>query len=428
MTGALRIGLTGGIASGKSRVMRRLAAAGCVVIDLDLVARELMEPGGVAFAEVVTAFGEDILAKDGRIDRPALAARVFADPAARKRLDAIVHPHVRDEEARRASQAAEAEVIVTEAALLVEAGMHLRFDRLVVVHCSPQTQMMRLQERDGVSEEDARRRLSAQMPIDEKRAFAHLELDTEGLLAATDARADDLARHLRELAQKRRSASVELDPGRAVRGLRRGPQPGPRGLGPIRLLAEMGRQGGVEMAALAAILEPPAAGPWYRAARASEAAPYPVHLSGPVAALSLLRAPGDEEYAAGLMASVARLTHASPDAIGNAVSFVQAVCASWASPSAPVGMPSAALRWTSRARYWARASYEDRVTPVLAEVAARSSAARLREVCARELGEASLAALLRDEGGEPGTDDPGHLQVAEALGRLARAVTGPGRG
>ena len=173
----LKVGLTGGIASGKSHVLRRLAQAGFQTLDLDAVARDVMAPGGTAYADIVRAFGERILAADGAIDRKALGAHVFADAAARRRLEALVHPRIREAEARYLSAGAPDSVAVVDAALLVESGQHLRFARLVVVFCEPREQLRRLMARDGLTEADARARLDAQMPPGEKRRFGHFVVD-----------------------------------------------------------------------------------------------------------------------------------------------------------------------------------------------------------------------------------------------------------
>src|SRR5687767_5013435 len=187
-----------------------------------------MAPGQDAHAEVVAAFGPEILAADGSIDRRILGPRVFADPAARARLDAIVHPRVRAAEARLMSEGGTARVAVTDAALLVESGMHLRFDRLVVVHCDPGTQVARLMARDGLDEEAARSRLRAQMPAADKRRFAHLEIDSSGALEQTDARADAVA------AELSRVAAVDPPPAASLEGalaaIATGRADGPRGL------------------------------------------------------------------------------------------------------------------------------------------------------------------------------------------------------
>jgi dephospho-CoA kinase len=403
MTRLLRVGLTGGIASGKSRVMGRLAVAGFGVIDLDRLAQELMEPGQVAFDEVVAAFGRGILAPAGGIDRRALGALVFQDPEARRRLDAIVHPRVREEESRRAAALAGAGVVVTEAALLVEAGMHLRFDRLVVVHCAPETQLRRLRERDGLGADDARRRLEAQMPIGEKRRFAHLEVDTEGAPEDTDALADALAVALRSLGRERGTGG---------------------GLDPAGLLAAIARSGGIELEVLRGLLHPPAAPPWYRAARPAEGAPHPVCLTGPLAAWSLLRAPGDPEYLASAMASLTRLTHRDPDAVGNACLLGLVVSAAWSNPLlAGPDLLAGALAYGGEARRWAGAEFEDRVSPALRSAWSGDGAAA-RDAFGRAFGEPALAGLLLGRGSVE-ADATAVREVREGLDRLARAISGP---
>jgi dephospho-CoA kinase len=201
----LRVGLTGGIACGKSHVLRELEARGCQAIDLDKVAHDMLEPGAPGFAPVVATFGRDILGPDGRIDRKQLGARVFGDAAALARLNAIVHPLVRLEEEHRvlALEAVQAELVVTDAALLVEAGLLLHYDRLVVVHCAPSQQLERLMARDGLTSAAAQARIAAQLPLLEKRRFAHLEIDTSSSLAASEAAAHALAAELHALARQR---------------------------------------------------------------------------------------------------------------------------------------------------------------------------------------------------------------------------------
>jgi dephospho-CoA kinase len=306
----LRVGLTGGIACGKSHVLRRLAARGLATVDLDRVAHAVTAPGGAAHADVVAAFGEAVLGPGGAVDRKALGALVFADRAARERLEALVHPRVREEEARLAA-AAEAggrPLLVSDAALLVEAGAHLRFDRLVVVHCAPDEQLRRLVARDRLGEDAARRRIAAQMRIEEKRGFAHRELDTSGSVEETDAAADVLAEDLLRAASARRTFDEASE--RRLRALvSASPGTGPRGLVPAVLLEEAARAGGLELGRLARRLSPPAEGPWYRAARPGERAPWPELLAPAIAAWSL-GAGMDEEWLASAAASVARLTHA----------------------------------------------------------------------------------------------------------------------
>ena len=294
--------------------MRRLAAAGLGTLDLDAVSREVMAPGGAAYSDVVGAFGPAILASDGSVDRKRLGELVFADPDARARLNALVHPRVREEEARRAAapDRGPGTVVVTDAALLVEAGVHLRFHRLVVVHCPPELQKRRLRERDGVDEAAAEARLAAQMPVGEKRRFAHFEVDTSGAFADTDRQADALAGTLRDLARTVPApAPVPLD--RAAACLLFGPAEGPRGLAPAKVLAEIADAGGPEMERLARQLVPPARGPWYRAADHARA-PGPETLAGPIVLWSLARAGVDDDHVVAAAATLARLTHTEPGA------------------------------------------------------------------------------------------------------------------
>lgn len=312
-----RVGLTGGIASGKSVVLRRLTARGLATLDLDELAHGVMAPGGSAYDDVVAAFGRGILAPDGTIDRKTLGAMVFGDVSARQRLDAIVHPRVRSEESRRVAEleAEGRELVVSDAALLVEAGVHLRFDRLVVVHCPPDEQRRRLVARDGISEDDAQARLDAQMPIGEKQRYAHLDLDSSGSMEDTAGRADVLAGVLVTEAQGPRPERLRAE--RALGALSQGSLRGPRGLAPRTLVEIACEHEGLEMPALAGRLQPPGAGPWYRAARSGEAEPWPEALAVPLALWGLARG-ADDEWLLGAAASVARLTHPDDAAVAGA--------------------------------------------------------------------------------------------------------------
>lgn len=181
------IGLTGGIATGKSVVARILAADfDAAVVDSDAVVHALLAPGGAAYAAVVTAFGRDILNDDGRIDRGRLGRWVFQDPAARRCLEAILHPLVIQETARwiETYLATGAWLVVGVAPLMMEVGTHRRFPLVVVTHCSEATQIRRLRER-GLSEAEARRRIEAQWPVERKRRMADVVIDTEGSMAET---------------------------------------------------------------------------------------------------------------------------------------------------------------------------------------------------------------------------------------------------
>ena len=175
----LRIGLTGGIGSGKSTVAALLAARGALVIDSDRIAREVLEPGTPGLAAVADAFGEQVLNPDGSLDRPALAAVVFADPEQRKRLDGIVHPLVRARAAELAAAAPEDAVVVHDVPLLVETGQAGSYDLVLVVEADLETRVRRLAKR-GLAEDDARARIGAQATDDERRAVADVVLTNDG--------------------------------------------------------------------------------------------------------------------------------------------------------------------------------------------------------------------------------------------------------
>ena len=346
----LRVGLTGGIACGKSHVARALAASGLAVVDLDAVAHAIIAPGGAAHDEVVAAFGPAVLSEDGAVDRKALGRIVFSSPADRARLEAIVHPRVRQEEARLLRElGAGHAVVVAEAALLVEAGLHLRFDRLVVVHCPPETQIERLRARDLLPLADARARLAAQMDVDEKRRFGHEVVDTSGTLAETDARVAALAGRLSLLAS--RPVPPRPTAERLAGCLARGPRDGPRGLGPWRFLRSVVEAGGVEMPRLAALLEPPSLGPWYRAAGsagAGAAAP----LAVAAALWATARRPGDEAYAASVAATLARLTHRDGPALAEAVLFALALSTVLTAETVPAALRPGERGWLAEAERW----------------------------------------------------------------------------
>jgi dephospho-CoA kinase len=179
----LLVGLTGGIGSGKSTVARLLEKRGAVVFDADLLAREAVEPGTPGHAAVIERFGADVLAPGGELDREALASIVFADPAARRDLEQIVHPEVR----RLFAEGSEAyrdtnRVVVFSAPLLVETGMHTAFEVLVVVSATVATQIERLMRQRGMSEPSIRARIDAQAPLEDKAAAADFLVDNEGSL------------------------------------------------------------------------------------------------------------------------------------------------------------------------------------------------------------------------------------------------------
>ncbi|MEX5720090.1 dephospho-CoA kinase [Geodermatophilus maliterrae] len=175
----LRIGLTGGIGSGKSTVAALLAARGAVVVDADRIAREVVEPGTPGLAAVVGAFGPGVLAADGSLDRAALASIVFADPQARARLDGIVHPLVRARAREVIEQADPDAVVVQDVPLLVETGQAGAHDLVLVVETDLGTRVARLVLR-GLGEDDARARIAAQATDEQRRAVADVVLDNSG--------------------------------------------------------------------------------------------------------------------------------------------------------------------------------------------------------------------------------------------------------
>jgi dephospho-CoA kinase len=176
----LKIGLTGGIASGKSMVAARLRELGAVLVDADAIARDVVEPGTPGLAAVVRAFGPEILDAGGRLDRPRLGAVVFRDPAAREELNGIVHPLVREHAAAVIAGAPEDAVVVQDIPLLVETGQESSFHLVVVVDAPDGTRVQRMIERRGMTEDEARSRMAAQAPRDVRLAAADVVLDNSG--------------------------------------------------------------------------------------------------------------------------------------------------------------------------------------------------------------------------------------------------------
>lgn len=176
----MRIGLTGGIGSGKSAVAELLAGHGAVIIDADLLAREAVAPGSPGLAAVVDAFGPGVLAPDGGLDRPSLGRLVFADADARARLNGIVHPQVRRLAAEREAALSPSAVAVHVIPLLVETGQQEAFDLVVVVDVPPEVQLARVRARDGLGEPEARARLAAQAGRDARLAVADVVIANDG--------------------------------------------------------------------------------------------------------------------------------------------------------------------------------------------------------------------------------------------------------
>ncbi|WP_435715508.1 dephospho-CoA kinase [Aeromicrobium sp. CF4.19] len=193
----MRVGLTGGIGSGKSTVSARLAEHGAVVIDYDLLAREAVEPGTPALEQIAERFGAAVIAADGSLDRPALGSVVFTDDTARRDLEAITHPAIRELGLRREDEASDAGVVVHDHPLLAEMGMARQCDVVVVVDVPLEVQVERLVEQRRMSASDARARIAAQASREDRLAVADVVLDNAGspeaLEIAVDALWDDLA-------------------------------------------------------------------------------------------------------------------------------------------------------------------------------------------------------------------------------------------
>ena len=185
----LLVGLTGSIATGKSTVSRMFAHLGARVLDADLLAREVVMPGQPAYLKIVEEFGHHVVQEDGTLDRKALGAIVFADPARRKRLEEITHPAIGARQQRILSvldEEAFEGIVIWDAALLFEGGGDAKMNRVVVAYADPETELARLVTRDGLTEADARERIACQMPVAEKAKRAHYVIDNSGDRADTE--------------------------------------------------------------------------------------------------------------------------------------------------------------------------------------------------------------------------------------------------
>ncbi|HKW99940.1 MAG TPA: dephospho-CoA kinase [Bryobacteraceae bacterium] len=179
----LKVGLTGGLACGKSFVGQALRDLGCHLIEADKLGHDALRPGGAAYADVVQEFGPSIQAEDGSIDRKRLAAEVFGRPDRLAKLNRLVHPHVFRMEEKLIEEFVRTDphgITVVEAAILIEAGSYKNYDRLILVECDEKQQIERALKRDHAEREEVLARLSRQMPVAEKRKFADYVIDTSG--------------------------------------------------------------------------------------------------------------------------------------------------------------------------------------------------------------------------------------------------------
>ena len=198
----LKVGLTGGIGAGKSEVSRLLASYGAVLVDADLIAREVVAPGTPGLAAVVAEFGAEVLLPDGALDRPKLGSIVFADPARLAALNAIVHPLVRDRSAELERRAGPGDVLVNDVPLLAENGLAKVFDLVVVVDAAEGTRLDRLVRLRGMPEREARARMAAQSSREDRLAIADLVIDNDGPLEALEPQVREVWAELRRRAQQ----------------------------------------------------------------------------------------------------------------------------------------------------------------------------------------------------------------------------------
>jgi dephospho-CoA kinase len=200
----LRVGLTGSIGVGKSFVTSVLAELGCHVLDADQTAREVVAPHSPGLQAVLEAFGADVVQDDETLDRKRLGALVFADEEKRRLLNSILHPYIiaaQDEQLRTWETKDPHGIGLIDAALMIESGGYQRFDKVIVVHCDHEVQLQRVMERDGLSREEAEKRIGAQMSQADKKKFADYLIDTSRGFEPTRKRTEEVYRQLRAIAE-----------------------------------------------------------------------------------------------------------------------------------------------------------------------------------------------------------------------------------
>ena len=203
----LIVGLTGGVASGKTAVSQVLKEEGAYIIDADQIARELVQPQKPAWNELIKAFGQEILQEDGSIQRKKLADKIFVDPKQRKLLNQILHPRIKEEMDRRTKEIGEKDpqaIVVIDAPLIVELGDHREMDKLIVVTSTQTQQIERLKDRDRTNTEEALRIVSSQMPLEEKLKFADYVIRNEGSMEETKKRAKEVYQELKKVALEKK--------------------------------------------------------------------------------------------------------------------------------------------------------------------------------------------------------------------------------
>ncbi len=199
----LIVGLTGGVASGKSVVSQILKEEGAYLIDADQIARELVQPRRPTWTALIKAFGKEIVQKDGSIDRKKLAVKVFSDPEQRELLNRILHPRIKKEMGRRLKAIGQKDpkaMVVIDAPLLIETGDHREMDKVIVVTSTEAQQMERLKERAGIDQEEARRIIASQVPTEEKLKVADFVIRNEGSLEDVERKAKEVFQALKRIA------------------------------------------------------------------------------------------------------------------------------------------------------------------------------------------------------------------------------------
>ena len=197
----LKVGLTGGIACGRSTIAKMFEERGCYCIDADKIVHHLLQLPNPTWKRVVEYFGEEILNPDRTINRKRLGAIVFSDREKRERLNSIVHPQVIAEENRLTEEyllSGGEGIVIVDAALIIETGSHHRFDKITVVYTDEQTQLKRLIERNGISPEEAQKRIAAQLPLREKLLYANYKISTSGNLQDTERQVEEVFQSLKE--------------------------------------------------------------------------------------------------------------------------------------------------------------------------------------------------------------------------------------
>lgn len=208
----LIVGVTGGVAGGKTTVSKVFEEEGAYLLEADQIARELVQPFSPAWKELIGVFGEEILEEDGTIDRKRLATRIFSDSNQRRLLNGILHPRIKEEMEKRAKEIGRKDqeaIVVFDVPLLVETGFHREMDRVVVVTSEEAQQIERLKERAGMSKEETRWIISSQMPTEEKVKAADFVIPNEGSIEETRRRAKEVFQELRKIVLQKRRAPTD---------------------------------------------------------------------------------------------------------------------------------------------------------------------------------------------------------------------------